>query len=250
MKSSRHGFTLVELLVVIGIIALLISILLPSLNRAREAARTAACLSNLRQMGLAAQMYANDYKGYLTPSRGYGALPEYNCSGPQNWPSYLTGYLDPGKGVRNDVKTLTLDEQFKYNAIWKKLVCPTANNDQLAYQEEGIYLNYAMHYDINNFYDRGWGLVTWSLTPGKLRKISEVTNSTGCMLYMDVLELAYVFPELYDYYEGLGYLRYFPARHNNKYAAVFVDGHGGMLEIDQVRDEYNDMWKAKLDAKK
>src|SRR3954454_3596782 len=63
--SKHRAFTLVELLVVIGIIALLISILLPALNRARDASRTLKCLSNLRQMGLAFQMYASNNKQYL-----------------------------------------------------------------------------------------------------------------------------------------------------------------------------------------
>jgi prepilin-type N-terminal cleavage/methylation domain-containing protein/prepilin-type processing-associated H-X9-DG protein len=67
MKRLSKGFTLVELLVVIGIIALLISILLPTLNRVRESGNRVKCASNLRQIGLALRQYANENRANTYP---------------------------------------------------------------------------------------------------------------------------------------------------------------------------------------
>src|SRR3712207_2413372 len=66
-QDRKAGFTLVELLVVIGIIALLISILLPSLNAARRQATRIACAANIRSIGQSYQMYAAEFKGSYPP---------------------------------------------------------------------------------------------------------------------------------------------------------------------------------------
>jgi len=62
MVRHRRGFTLIELLVVIAIIALLMAILMPALQRVKKQAQATTCLSNLKQIGLAASMYAGDYE--------------------------------------------------------------------------------------------------------------------------------------------------------------------------------------------
>jgi prepilin-type N-terminal cleavage/methylation domain-containing protein/prepilin-type processing-associated H-X9-DG protein len=96
MRRSR-AFTLVELLVVIGIIALLISILLPALSSARRNASTVKCLSNLRQVGTAYQLYAADFKGAIPVVRQDiydGVAPAKDN---KYWMTYVGPYVSKAK---------------------------------------------------------------------------------------------------------------------------------------------------------
>src|SRR5947209_4057547 len=70
-KPEREAFTLVELLVVIGIIAVLIAVLLPALRRAQMAARSVNCLSNIRQLSNATIMFTNDHRGWMPAGGGF-----------------------------------------------------------------------------------------------------------------------------------------------------------------------------------
>jgi prepilin-type N-terminal cleavage/methylation domain-containing protein/prepilin-type processing-associated H-X9-DG protein len=95
MKRGKKGFTLVELLVVIGIIALLISILLPSLNKARRSAKGVQCLSNLRQLEAGYVMYADGNRGWLLdygPTTVAGQ-PIWNGSYGIPWATNLSPYI-------------------------------------------------------------------------------------------------------------------------------------------------------------
>lgn len=110
-RREKQGFTLIELLVCIAIIGVLAGLLLPTLSRAREAARKVQCMNNMKQIYLASQLYADDYAGVICPA--YFIL--------YSWPVLLKDYTKPGNIDLGYRQSITSSEKIFYPIFY----CPT-----------------------------------------------------------------------------------------------------------------------------
>ncbi|QDT67127.1 Type II secretion system protein G precursor [Planctomycetes bacterium MalM25] len=127
MKRSRLGFTLVELLVVIAIIGLLVSLLLPAVQAAREAGRRTACMNNLRQLGLATLQFELQFKRYpgLIEELELGRLdPEHATERYQTWGVLLLPFLEKQKLYDRYVDGLVPD------LFTEVMLCPSDGEKQ------------------------------------------------------------------------------------------------------------------------
>jgi len=124
IKMKKHqGFTLIELLVVIAIIAILAAMLLPALARAREQARRGVCMTNLKQVGLALHIYANDWGGYFPVCDANADRSSYSKTNRSL--ALLTGQLIPTVLVNGDEQPHPELETPPYVTDSQLFVCPS-----------------------------------------------------------------------------------------------------------------------------
>jgi prepilin-type N-terminal cleavage/methylation domain-containing protein len=204
----KRGFTLVELLVVIGIIAVLISILMPALRRARNQAQKVDCQSRLRQIMIAVNLYAQVNKGWLAGPFGCTDPP-----GPSNQFDVDTGWLFTTKCL--------IDKD-----VWLCPIDPRPTEEKrYSFTYNGRMLTFPGHEE-DDWPDTGNG----GLIPAPhMRRITSFRQPDRCLVYSEEnvtgsIVGTYMINDCYFIYYDVS-----DDRHMGKACAGYLDGHAGEI---------------------
>lgn len=238
-NACRRGFTLTELLIAISIIALLVGLLLPALSSARETGRSAVCLSNLRQMGIAYAVYAQDFDGHLSIASisNTGVLEQMSPWGgvsPEErvWQFYIGQIVDPTLNTRLAAATNICEtSEILSDSVF---ACPSADFDPNPVGNGFLVseFNYGMNrhvgaessrYDANAFFrSLSTSLVSAIQEPSAV--MLNVDSSGGAELRSQVLDPtnAAFRPGVYRHYGSL----------SGNFS--FIDGHATAVGIENI----------------
>lgn len=272
--AGTAGFTLVELLVVVAIIALLLGILIPALSGAREAARSVACLSNLRQWGLGAQMFA-DENNELFPVNGDNSSddPGFNVPGIEpsqpwfTWDNWWANAITPrveqprydelarrAADSGNPERVPTPDDPGDGEIfICPSARMPTSPPDQqeapfgVGFRDEFYYFNY-----VPNSKVEGGSRHTWPGTDQATIKASGLPRPAATVTMLELRSTMtefeqqggeYVYPDGQAISNGSGRTKAdwkrMASRHGDRCNFVFADGHADSIAVAHA-DEEND----------
>jgi prepilin-type N-terminal cleavage/methylation domain-containing protein/prepilin-type processing-associated H-X9-DG protein len=216
--NKRCGFSLIELLVVISIVGLLAAMLVPALKQARESARAAACASNLRQMGLATQMYLDDYGRYFT---------YFTTQGPNRlWYFGLESPYSPSGAPGTRHIDLTKAKLYPYiQSLHGVEVCPSYDYYSPLWRQKFDQITYGYGFNI-------YGLITNNV--GKT--LADLHDPSRIICFADTAQVNTFQPPAssshpmleewyYVSYTSFGDLPDVHFRHNGFANVLFCDGH-------------------------
>jgi prepilin-type N-terminal cleavage/methylation domain-containing protein/prepilin-type processing-associated H-X9-DG protein len=212
-RANRHsGFTLLELLVSVSIIALLAAILLPAIMQTRAATRRTACLSNLKQWALAVQMYADAHKGQL-PYRGQGIQPTTRLNKMDDWINAIPQFAESPPYV--DLVTAKQKPKAGDSSIW---ICPdSVSIDQL--RDDELDASIVKQIDPSTFFAYGMNMALSTPVNNRPDRIDRLGPLQTMVFMADGLgPWCSVIPTKYKYSPI--------ARHIGKTVNIaFLDGH-------------------------